>query len=117
MAAKRGLGIDVLTAARQRIAWTFDTFPRIYVSFSGGKDSTVMLHLVMEEAIRRGRTVGLLFIDWEAQYKLTIQHVETCFARYADHVEPYWVALPLLTTNACSQFEPEWTCWQPGRED
>ena len=37
---KRGLGIDVLTAARQRIAYTFDYFEKVYVSFSGGKDST-----------------------------------------------------------------------------
>ncbi|EAA2780639.1 phosphoadenosine phosphosulfate reductase, partial [Salmonella enterica] len=40
------LGTDVLTAARQRIADTFDQFKRICLSFSGGKDSTVMLHLV-----------------------------------------------------------------------
>lgn len=115
MSGKRPLGIDVLTAARQRIAWTFDTFPRIYVSFSGGKDSSVMLHLVMEEAVKRGRKVGVLFIDWEAQYQLTIQHIEEMLDLYADHIDPYWVALPLTTTNAVSQFEPEWVCWEPGR--
>jgi len=113
---KRGLGVSVLEAARQRIAWTFDTFPRIYVSFSGGKDSSVMLHLVMEEAIRRDRRVGLLFIDWEAQYQLTIEHVQACFDLYRDHIEPYWVALPLRTVNAVSQFEPEWICWEPGKD-
>ena len=48
------IGINVLEAARQRIAWTFDTFEKISVSFSAGKDSTVMLHLVMDEAISRG---------------------------------------------------------------
>jgi predicted phosphoadenosine phosphosulfate sulfurtransferase len=50
---KRGLGIDVLTAARQRVSLVFDDFERVAVSFSGGKDSTVLLHLVMEEAVRR----------------------------------------------------------------
>ncbi len=114
---KRGLGVSVLDAARARIAWTFDTFPRITVSASGGKDSTVMLHLVMEEAMRRQCRVGVLFIDWEAQYKLTIDHVAALFDRYRDHIEPYWVALPLLTTNACSHFEPEWSCWQPDRRE
>lgn len=73
--AKRRLGVDVLTAARDRIRWTLDTFHRACVSFSGGKDSTAMLHLVMEEIIARGRKVGLLFIDWEAQFSLTIDHV------------------------------------------
>lgn len=113
---KRTLGMTVLQAAQERIAWTFDTFPRILISFSGGKDSTVMLHLVLEEAKRRGRTVGVLFIDWEAQYQMTIDHVKTCFDRYADQIEPYWISLPLLTTNACSQFDPEWICWERGRE-
>lgn len=112
---KKRLGIDVLTAARGRIAWTFDNFPRIYVSFSGGKDSTVMLHLVADEAKKRKRTFGLLFIDWEAQYQLTIKHIQRCFSDYVDIIDPYWIALPLLTTNACSQFEPEWICWQPDK--
>lgn len=117
MPQKRWLGISVLEAAQQRIAWAFETFPRLYVSFSGGKDSTVMLHLVMAEAKRRERKVGILFIDWEAQYRLTIEHVERCFEMYAGCIEPFWVALPLLTTNACSQFDPEWICWECGKED
>ena len=76
MGVKRYRDIDVLAAARRRIAETFDNVPRIYVAFSGGKDSSVMLHLVMEEAIRRGRKVGVMFIDFEAQYADTISHVE-----------------------------------------
>jgi predicted phosphoadenosine phosphosulfate sulfurtransferase len=115
--AKRHLGISVLDAARRRIAWAFDTFPRPYVSFSAGKDSTALLHLVMEEAIRRNQRVGVLFIDWEAQYQLTIEHARRMFDLYADHIDPHWVALPFLTTNACSQFEPEWICWEKGKEE
>jgi len=114
---KRMLGISVLDAARERIAWTLDSFRRVCVSFSGGKDSTAMLHLVMEAAIARGRRVAVLFLDWEAQMALTIAHVSEIFDRYADHVDPYWVAVPLTTTNACSQHEPEWTCWDPAKRD
>ena len=47
---KRYRDVDVLAAARERIAWTFDTFDKVYVSFSAGKDSSVMLHLVEDEA-------------------------------------------------------------------
>ena len=54
-----------------------------------------MLHLVMQEAMTRGRKVGVLFVDLEAQYKMTIDYVRSEFARYADHIEPYWVALPI----------------------
>lgn len=115
MAGKRGLGMSVLDAARQRIAWVLETFPRVYVSFSGGKDSTVLLHLVMEQVQARGGRVGVLFIDLEAQYQLTIAHVRAMFDRYADHIEPYWVALPISLRNAVSVYQPQWQCWDPAR--
>lgn len=108
---KRPLGIDVLAAARERISWTFDRFSRIYVSFSGGKDSGVMLHLVMDEAIRRNRKVGVLFVDLEGQYKLTVDYIGDCYDLYADRIEPYWVALPIHLRNAVSQYQPDWICW------
>lgn len=112
--AKQGLGIDVLSAAKQRIEFVFDNFPHIYVSFSGGKDSSVMLHLVMEEATKRDRKVGVLFVDLEAQYKLTIDHIQYMYDLYADYIEPYWVALPIALRNAVSQYQPKWTCWGDG---
>jgi len=108
---KRGLGIDVLTAAKQRIEWTFDNFERIYISFSAGKDSAVMLHMVMDEARKRNRKIGCFFIDWECQIGLTINFAREMYEMYKDNIEPYWVALPIKTWNACSQIEPEWTAW------
>lgn len=108
---KRPLGVNVLDAAIARISWTFDNYDRIYVSFSGGKDSTVMLHLVADEARRRGRKFGLLFIDLEGQYKLTIDHIRECYAEYADCTHPFWVCLPLHLRNAVSVYEAFWVCW------
>jgi len=113
---KRLLGISVYDATRERIAWTFDTFSRICVSFSGGKDSTVMLHLVMDEAIKRGRRVAVLFVDLEGQYKLTIDHIQEMYNLYAEHIEPFWVCLPIILRNAVSQYQPRWICWEPGME-
>lgn len=113
---KQPLGLSVLAAAQARIKESLDHAERAYVSFSGGKDSTVMLELVMAEAVRRGIKVGVLFVDLEAQYQHTVAHVERCYQRWADHIEPYWVALPLALRNAVSQFEPQWMCWEPGRE-
>jgi predicted phosphoadenosine phosphosulfate sulfurtransferase len=112
---KRQMDIDVLQAARLRISYTFDHFERIYISFSAGKDSSVMMHLVMDEAIKRGRKVGVLLIDLEAQYKLTIKHAEEMFRLYADHIEPYWVCLPIKLRNSVSNYEPVWCAWQPER--
>lgn len=112
---KRMLGVDVLTAARQRIAQIFDDFPRIYVSFSGGKDSGVLLELAADEARRRGRRIAVLIVDLEAQYQHTIAYIQLMLARHADVIDVYWVALPLALRNAVSQIEPKWMCWDPER--
>lgn len=104
---------SVLLAARERVSFVFDHFERVYVSFSGGKDSTVMLHLVMAEARRRQRRVGVLFIDLEAQYQTTVQHVRRMVETYRDAIDLHWVCLPLNLRNAVTQFEPQWQCWDP----
>ena len=117
MANKKYLSKNVLEAARERIKWVFNTFPRIYVSFSGGKDSTVMLHLVMDEAIKRNQKVGILFVDLEGQYKITIHHIQEMYDLYAENIEPYWVALPIHLRNAVSQYQHHWICWQPEAKD
>lgn len=114
---KKGLGVDVLSASRERIKYTFDNFERIYLSFSAGKDSTVMLHLVMEEAINRGVKIGILLVDLEAQYRLTIDHALACFEEYKDHIELYWVCLPLHLRNAVSVYEPHWICWDETQKE
>lgn len=109
--------MDVLQAARDRIAWTFDTFERIYVSFSAGKDSGVMLHLVEDEARKRGRRFGVLFVDLEGQYEVTIDYAERRFADLEDITDQYWICLPIHLRNAVSVYEPFWQCWEDGKED
>lgn len=114
---KRPTGVSVLEAARERIAWTFDNFERVYLSFSAGKDSTVMLHLAADEARRRGRTFGVLIVDLEGQYKLTIDHARVCVDMYADCTEVFWVCLPIHLRNAVSVYQPFWMCWDPDARD
>jgi predicted phosphoadenosine phosphosulfate sulfurtransferase len=109
--SKKPIGIDVLTAARKRISDVFDFFPRVYLSLSGGKDSGVMLHLAAEEARNRSVKFGVLIVDLEAQYALTISHVKSLLEEYSDVIEPYWVALPIALRNAVSVYEPKWMCW------
>jgi predicted phosphoadenosine phosphosulfate sulfurtransferase len=38
--------MDVLTAARERIKNVFNTAPKVYLSFSGGKDSIVLSDII-----------------------------------------------------------------------
>lgn len=117
MSKKKYLDISVLAASKERISKVFDDFERVYISFSGGKDSTVMTHLVMDEAIKRGRKVGLLIIDLEAQYSATIDHVEEMIDRYQKHIELHWFCGELLLRNAVSDFMPKWVCWDEEKKD
>src|SRR5690606_641369 len=100
--SKVPIGIDVLTAARQRINEVFDFFPKVYLSFSGGKDSAVMFHLAADEARKRGIKFGLLIVDLEAQYAHTISHIRQMIDEYSDCIDLYWVALPIALRNAVS---------------
>ena len=102
---------NVYQEAVERVKFTFDNFEKVYLSFSAGKDSTVMLHLVAQEAIKRNQKFGLLIVDLEGQYKLTIEHIYNCIEMYKEHIELYWVCLPLNLRNAVSVYEPFWTCW------
>ena len=108
---KYKLNKNVLIAARERIKYLFEEFDSIYLSFSAGKDSTVMLHLVMDEAIKRNRKIGLLLVDLEGQYKMTIDHAEKCLKKYEKYLNIFWVCLPIHLRNAVSVYEPFWKCW------
>jgi predicted phosphoadenosine phosphosulfate sulfurtransferase len=115
--SKKQLSKNVLEAAQERVSWTFDTFKHVYLSFSAGKDSTVMLHLVADEARKRNRKFGVLLVDLEGQYKFTIEHAEAMLKEYEDVVEPYWSCLPIALRNAVSVYEPKWICWDKDRKD
>lgn len=102
---------SVLEAAEERVRYAFDNFEKVYLSFSGGKDSTVMLHIACEEARRRSVTMGVLIVDLEGQYKMTIDHLKSCVEMYKDCIELYWVCLPIHLRNAVSVYDPFWICW------
>jgi len=108
---KNRLEMNVYEAAKQRIEWTFDNFERVYLSFSGGKDSTTMLHIAVDECKKRNVKMGLLLVDLEGQYKLTIEHMKIMLDEYKDYLDVHWVCLPIHLRNAVSVYEPFWMCW------
>ena len=115
--SKKLLGIDVLTASQERIKYCFDHYEKLYISFSGGKDSTAMLHLVASEAKSRGVKIGLLFIDWECQFKLTIDHIKEVIEKYQDNLDVYWTQFPIMTNNSTSMIEPTWQSFDEHKKD
>lgn len=91
---------DVLEAVNKRISFLFDNYDTIQLAFSGGKDSTVLFHLVNEEAKKRDRKFILYFQDQEAEYQGTIDLVE--WAMLQPNVIPQWYQVPIFMTNAAS---------------
>ena len=91
---------DVLTAAKERISLVFDEFENIVCSCSGGKDSTAMFDLALQEAKKRGRKINVFFLDQEAEYQSTIDQVEKIMSN--EHVIPYWYQVPCYMTNSTS---------------
>lgn len=116
MGIKRYQPTNVLEAARSRIAEALDSTEKAYVAFSGGKDSSVMFHLVMEQAIPRKKKVAVMYIDFEAQYADTITHVTEMFRKYAAYIDQHWICIPMLLRNAVTNYEPRWMCWDPDKQ-
>ncbi len=111
--AKRYLDTDVFTAAVQRLETVFDNFERVYVSFSGGKDSGVLVHLALEAARRKNRLpLDILHVDLEAWYRYTADFVTRILSR--PDVRAHWICLPIHLRNSVSQLQPHWLCWEPG---
>ena len=71
---KQILEHDVLDASMERIKWTLENFQKVCVSFSGGKDSSIMLNLTAQLARQLKKKISILFIDWEAQFSYTIEY-------------------------------------------
>jgi predicted phosphoadenosine phosphosulfate sulfurtransferase len=111
------LNNNVYEESVNRIKWTFDNFEKIYLSFSAGKDSTVMFHLAMDECRIRQRKIGVMIVDLEGQYKMTIEHIHSMLSEYKEYIDLYWVCLPIHLRNAVSVYEPFWKCWDIDRKE
>lgn len=115
-----GLDQDVYTLACERIAYLFDNFDQVAVSFSGGKDSTVILNLALEVAhshprFRRHLPLRTLFVDEEAITFETVDYVRRVAQR--DDVAMEWMCIPIQHRNACSRTSPYWWTWAPESEE
>ncbi len=113
------LGQSVYEAFQERIRFIFEEFDNIYISFSGGKDSGLLLNLVLDYQKKYApeKRVGVFHQDFEAQYTVTTEYVERTFERIKEDVEPYWVCLPMETRTALSSYEMYWYPWDDKKEE
>jgi predicted phosphoadenosine phosphosulfate sulfurtransferase len=110
---------NVLEALKERLKLIFEEFDNIYVSFSGGKDSGLLLNLVLDYRREHypDKTIGIFHQDFEAQYTVTTEYVERTFEKIKDEAECYWVCLPMATRTALSSYEMYWYPWDDKKKE
>ena len=103
----------VYEAAIERLDFIFNNFERVYLSFSGGKDSGVMLNLVIDYMRERGikRKLGIQILDNEANYEMSIQFMERILNKNRDILDIYWCCLPITLPCTVSSYAIDWQCW------
>ncbi len=116
---RKYLDKNVYEALTDRLRFIFEEFDNIYISFSGGKDSGLLLNILLDfkRKYYPDRMVGVFHQDFEAQYTMTTEYVERTFEKIKDEVEPYWVCLPMATRTALSSYEMYWYPWDDRKKD
>lgn len=115
--------MDVVEAAEKRILNAFSNGVRVYLSFSAGKDSLCMAHIVYK-FIMDGRIdpkqLVVIFIDEEALYESMEKMALEWRRRFmACGAEFRWYCLPLKQVSGFQHLanEESWITWEPGQED
>ena len=110
---------DVYESFQQRLKLIFEEFDNIYISFSGGKDSGLLLNLVLDYKKKHypHRKIGVFHQDFEAQYTVTTEYIERTFERIKEEADIYWVCLPMATRTALSSYEMYWYPWDDTRRE
>ena len=110
---------DVYEALQERLKFLFEEFDNIYISFSGGKDSGLLLNLTLDfqKKFYPEKKIGVFHQDFEAQYTVTTEYIERTFERLKGEAELYWVCLPMATRTALSSYEMFWYPWDETKKD
>jgi len=109
--------INVYDASNERIKFIFDNFERVYLSFSGGKDSGVMLNLVIDYMKKNNITqkLGIQILDNEANYSYSLEFMHRIIQENIDMLDVYWCCMPVTLPCTVSAFDVDWQCW--GEDD
>jgi predicted phosphoadenosine phosphosulfate sulfurtransferase len=111
MVYKKGhIDKTVVQATEDRYHRLYDDFDRVVISFSGGKDSSVALHMAIRVAKQRGELpVEVVHYDEEIVPYDTVDYVRRQHDR--DEVDMRWLCWPMKFVNGVNLHTPNWTAW------
>tara|TARA_R110002167_G_scaffold9628_2_gene44546 strand:+ start:6724 stop:8031 length:1308 start_codon:yes stop_codon:yes gene_type:complete len=109
---------NVYEAANERIDYIFKSFERVYLSFSGGKDSGVMLNLALDYMRKNNikTKLGIQIMDNEANYELSMEFMKRIIDDNIDLLDVYWCCMPVTLPCSVSAYDTDWQCWGVGDE-
>lgn len=110
---------NVYDLTQERLSVLFKEFDNVYVSFSGGKDSGVLLNLCIDY-IRRHQLrikLGVFFMDYEVQYTHTIEFVNRMLEQNKDILEVYRICVPFKVRTSTSMYQHYWRPWDERLRD
>ena len=110
--------INVYEASQARFKFIFDNFERVYLSFSGGKDSGVMLNLALDYVKKHNikTKIGIQILDNEANYEQSLSFMRKILDENREYLDIYWCCMPITLPCTVSSYEIEWQCWGVGDE-
>lgn len=113
------LPLNVYEQALVRLKKIFTSFDNVYVSFSGGKDSGMLLHLCIDYLRKNhpGRKLIVFHMDYEVQYQETVRYVDQVLASNADILEVYRVCVPFRVPTCTSMYQRYWRPWDEEMRD
>ena len=106
---------NVYQALQKRLEYVFNEFDHVYVAFSGGKDSGVLLELTLQYMRNHGITkkIGVMHMDYEAQYTATTDYVTRVMTSNQDLINPFWLCLPMSVPCTTSMHQSASIPWNP----
>ena len=116
---KKNYNMNVYQATQERLKYIFDNFDHIYLSFSGGKDSGVMLNLCIQYIKNNNlkRKITLMHLDYEAQYDMTTKYVKEMEDEFSDILNVYHICVPFKVHTCTSMYQSYWRPWDDAMKD
>lgn len=113
---KKYIDTNVYDEAKNRIKHIIDTFDKLYVCFSGGKDSLAVLHLVKEvyKELNIKEKINVIFRDEELIPDDVIEFVQSYY--HSGEYNFYYYAVPLKSTKFILGKTYEYIQWDNERE-